>query len=401
MPERVDFQKVLSEVDLVLLIASYGYELNEKKSRPHKGEFFLKKEGQESLIVYKKNRSLNNPQVYVTLNNTDDRGNVFNFLFNKGHVPCGNYKEAVNRIRAFDPSSVSLAVDTSVKSHKQKEFSPVAHRAYSKSSYLIAEGIAEKVLQDPLFEGRIFSDSKKFKGVENVVYPAYLGGKLAAQLVRNKGFSVLREGSDKKAFWHSNLQPQTNCSLLFEDPKDALAHYALHKARFSKKGIHPCYIATFGSASAEQLNNVFSFFKKQKDNSYFILAGDNDPAGAKFNLQAIVVAIDQLTAYTKPAVRINQPENRLKLEFTDLPYRLKFALQNRPEFSGSWDQETKRYTLQTDLKNTRALTSLLRDTYEMKRIRTVRSRAKDFHMDLTDSLKADLPRRNKGFKQSR
>jgi len=266
---------------IVDIASLHGYAVNEKKST--KKALFMER-GEDKILIYQRPSA---DQYYSTCNNTSDKGDVINFLVNKGVV--SDLKEAVSYLRNLDPYAVQQPRNTVITSERE-EFIPVPVLPIDKDNYLIkSRGISLATLTKTHFANSVASGATLYgqDKTKSTIFPLLnTNGDLVGQNIRNTKFQHLAENSNKSiGYWFSPKPVGLEGIAVFENPIDAISHYQLHGKAWQ-------YCATIGSPSGNVINSIVAL--SLDENIPLIIAGDNDKAGQNFNLLFLTHLLSQV-----------------------------------------------------------------------------------------------------------
>lgn len=373
-----------NKINLVDLAEHHGYEHNKRKST--KKALFMERGG-DQILIYQHGPG-NDSFYYSTCNNPGDKGDVVNFVINKGMAQ--NTKEAIAYLRNLDPHSyISAPVKPKIVSERAA-FVPVKcfFPADAQNYLVVARGIPLDVLRSRLFHNSVGSGESEYgpSKMKSAFFPLSYRGQVVGQNIRNENFEHLVENSNKTdGYWSCSLVDVLAPIAVFENPIDAISHHVLTGAKH-------WYSATVGSPSKKVIDNILSVARHEKRE--LILCGDHDKAGQNFNLNFLCSYISQVHNIDLSA-SFRAPTNEYFLTLRGAVGRVHreafdgLARDGRPHVVAVSHQVDK-VIVQTpySVPALIGLAQQLLDKFDVsKSFRIERSKAKDFNQDLQDQQK--------------
>ncbi len=337
------------------LIAQINTEANFPAYLQHLGYKLMKKSagslefsnGEDRLVL----NISRNPVTYFNRNDSTDKGLFFKFIRKN---QSNFYKtievglEIINRAYELDESSLTLP--NKVKNSKTLEenynIAPL-----QKVDYLVRHrGLSEAVLNDELFQGRIFNAFHiRDNGgkIGNIAFPKYdLKGNPKNYILYNKPYFDRRENRQRKFrltlnkkdhfLFYSKPIPNPKNIIFGESAIDLLSYHELHGTPenfyISFGGsIYPEKLAFFAQLTEPYLGN---------EKTAFISIMDNDKAGQEFDIKVFSTLVNQW----HPNIYI---EHAFKQGRVDLTVHYVKAYRKRI----SQDKSTIEAVLKSDFKN--------------------------------------------------
>ncbi len=293
-PNELD--KFKRDIDLVDYAQRQGYEV---KKEGKCGDWHqLAKDG-EVLIVTKKD----DHQVYLNTGDDRDKGSVIDFAktrggdgrglnlgqvrqelreyLNDGPAPSRTYATApdVARLNALPVGDERQAEEK----RKTRLISEVlgVRKELTDRTYLHTRGIEDKTIDNPAFQGRIFTAQQNDH--KNTAFPLYNENGLASVEQKNDQYKNLLP-LPKNGVWVSHptngKDTPVERVVVSESAIDSLSHHQLKHAQDNKNTI---YIATSGTPTEAQIALIQRVIDKQEPKEV-VLANDRDAGGRQFNM---------------------------------------------------------------------------------------------------------------------
>lgn len=372
------------QINFVDLATMHGYETIPKKST--KKSLFMER-GDDKILVYQHGTG-NEDFYYTTCNNDRDKGDIFNFVVNKGFVQ--DLKQAIPYLKKLDPHSLNLSQEVIKKTSKVKEpFKAVDMHPIDQDNYLIRKRyIPLETLQSSLFKDSVFSGSKLYTDelVKSTIFPLKHEGKTVGQNVRNIGFEHLIENSDKtNGVWSSSTPAAAKGFAVFENPIDAISHYILTEKNY-------IYKATIGSPSRHVVENICK--DAATSDKALILCGDHDKSGQHFNLNFLTQFISFVNSVDL-FVSFNENANQYSLVLSgesspgqrNLFDRLAKAVGS-DVIKLSYENDKISLVTPYQVPALKKIQDLLIENFGLeKSVAVERSKGKDFNLDLEQNMK--------------
>ena len=287
------------DIDLVDYAQRQGYEV---KKEGRRGDWHqLEKEG-EVLIVTRKD----DHQVYLNTGDDRDKGSVIDFAktrggdgrglnlgqvrqqlreyLNDGPAPARAYASVpdvvrLNALPVGDPNQERQAEED----RRTRLISEVlgVKKELTDRSYLHSRGIEDKTIDNPAFQGRIFTAQQNEH--RNTAFPLYNENGLASVEQKNEHYKSLLP-LPKNGVWVSHptngKDTPVERIVVSESAIDSLSHHQLKHAQDNKNTI---YIATSGTPTEAQVALIQRVIDKQEPKEV-VLANDRDAGGRQFNM---------------------------------------------------------------------------------------------------------------------
>lgn len=379
-----------SRINLTSFLSSLGYEFNRKKSTK---KYMFLEQGHDKILIYSHGPG-NEDLYYTTCNNPDDKGDIFNFVLNRGI--CKDYREAISHLKSLDSLTLSEELREKQNSLRKKEeikpFTPVKMQPVDEHNYLIKERwISLETLREEIFEGTVFSGTKSYtdRDIKNAIFPLWHFNHIVGQNLRNVAFEHLIENSDKtNGWWHSQWISKPKTFFIFENPIDAISHYML------KKPQQPIYLGTIGSPSYQVISRFTNLpFKYLK--AKFKLCGDNDVSGQFLNLNFTLARLNaEYDINLKTGYNTVDEFCYIKAETTEHSQKI-LSIIEAIDYKNGQSQFMQSNPTYFELRfpfNFDALTfyvdSLVKG-FKIDRLGIERSVTKDFNQDLIETLHSD------------
>ncbi len=413
------------------LIANINTEADFPSYLHHLGYQLLKKSAGSLEFINDNDRIVlnisRNPVTYFNRNDSTDKGLFFKFLRKSQPNFYETIKaglEIIDRTYDLDKRAIELLKKNGLPKTLEENYNIAP---LQKTDYLTQDrGISENVLQDELFEGRIFNAFHiKDNGgkIGNTAFPKYdLEGNPKNYILYNKPYFDRRENVRKKFrltlnkkdsfLFYSKPMENPECIVMGESAIDLLSYHELHGTSRN------FYISFGGSIYPEKLSFFAQltepFFRNEK--TKFILAMDNDRAGHEFDIKVFSTLVNQChpNVYIEPTFRngiVNLTIHYVK-EYTTQVSKDKNTLSGdlKSNFGGDfflWDTvrtvafsdkiiiefplDTLTNTFNAENKNKNAFKTLFESIgklYLPFKFGIHKSKGKDWNDDLRDSKKS-------------
>ena len=284
------------DIDLVEYAQRQGYEVKKEGKR---GDWHqLAKEG-EVLIVTKKD----DHQVYLNTGDDRDKGSVIDFAKTRGGDGGGlnlgqvrqelreylNDAPAPSRSYATVPDVAKLTglpVGDERQAEEERKTRLISEvlgvkKELTDRTYLHSRGIEDKTLDNPAFQGRIFTAQQNEH--KNTAFPLYNEHGLASVEQKNEHYKSLLP-LPKNGVWVSHptngKDTPVERVVVSESAIDSLSHHQLKHEKDNKNTI---YVATSGTPTEAQVALIQRVIDKQEPKEV-VLANDRDAGGRQFNM---------------------------------------------------------------------------------------------------------------------
>ncbi|MBT9394388.1 toprim domain-containing protein [Hymenobacter sp. NST-14] len=280
-------------------VAQHGYQVKEESRR---GDWQkLSKDG-ETLIVTRKG----DHQVFMNTGDDNDRGSIIDFVKSRG----GAYGQGLNLGQTRQQLRSYLNEDGPARDQKTLAEAPKPERISSlkevpqglsleerrnvliadalgvqpkldNRSYLHSRGINDATIDNPAFQGRVFTARGKH---ENTAFPLYNQTGIISVEEKNTGYKHMLP-LPKEGLWVSKMtEPGKPLERLVvtESAIDALSKHQLDH-RDGKRPPNTMYIATAGTVTERQVELIQLIIDRQKPKEV-VLGQDNDAGGRRFNI---------------------------------------------------------------------------------------------------------------------
>lgn len=302
--------KAKQEIDLVFLMETYGFSVDESKGKKT-GKWVILERDDEKMMVYRNSR-----QEFQFSSLTTDfvKGSVIDFLarerqldLTKGSPDWKKLSDELMSVLLAFPPSDELKTSRQQKIPLGKEPSPLFEHMdlmpFSDRSYLTSRGLAG-VLDAPEFKGRIYNRRVEKYDIVNTAFPIQNenGGFIGVNVYnRGKEGNTFRQilGLKQEGVWVSQVPPGQKVKelMICESPIDSLSYHALKPPAASHDRL---YVATLGNISHRQPMTIQALIG-QTNPDRIVLGNDNEISGIRFNLK--LMGLLQTNAST-PNVRI-------------------------------------------------------------------------------------------------
>ena len=285
--ERYDFNTFKRNVNLSAFAASYGYEVDKKKTTKTS---IAMKSGNDKVIISKKKGIW----VYFSVNDDADSGTIVDFVknrTNKTMPEIGRMLAAQNGLS--DPLPTSHKVEN--QSYDIRRVKAIFNRCdpFQRSRYLESRGLDAELIKSTRFTGRVFVDRHC-----NVVFPHFENGRLSGLELKNRDRGLLVKGS-KKTFWRSNSSRSDSIVVVTEAVIDALSYAKLFQ------NPNELYLATGGGVSASQCQLFAKMLSATNTIKKVVIATDSDSGGDRIAKRLLKTA--RKSSYTGRVTRHRPP----------------------------------------------------------------------------------------------
>jgi hypothetical protein len=318
-----ELDRFKQSIDLVDYAQRHGYQVSKEDK---KGNWHLLDKDDEKLLVTRKG----DHQVYLNTGNERDSGSVIDFAKTRGGDGQGlNLGQVRQELRQYldgnpaPPREYATPVDISrlnalpvgdpnrdkqvEEDRKTQLIAEVlgVKKELTDRSYLHGRGIEDKTIDNPAFQGRIFTAQQN--EYKNTAFPLYNEQGLASVEQKNENWKNLLE-LPKNGIWVSHptegKDTKVDRVVVSESAVDSLSHHQLKHGQDQKNTM---YIATSGTPTEAQVALIQRVIDKQEPKEV-VLANDNDAGGRKFNINYLnelhparpLTPVADLEAYKEP-----------------------------------------------------------------------------------------------------
>ncbi len=289
---------IMRNVSIIELAQHYGYEI--QKSGGTRVPILKNEANGDKICVFNPNDTYR--QRYFSVHNDADKGSLYSFVKNRlemGIIPNNTSYSVSSEIGKCVMSTLHdyLKIPYETREKRLNEIAEFQkHRAepvqdfrpliypLRNTQFLTSRGFSDKVLNDPLFEGRIGNFMDKY----DIALPIYDSeDKMIGLEHRNKGVKLFVAGSERSAgVWRSNLPKRIKRVLITESPLDAIAH---HQMMPDDNTLYFAHGGTLCKAQIDTINTIIrnNINKVDIKNFEYMLGADNDCAGTSYDISFI------------------------------------------------------------------------------------------------------------------
>jgi hypothetical protein len=287
------------DIDLVDYAQRQGYTIKKESRR---GDWHhLVKDDEHVIVTHKGDH-----QVYLNTGDDRDAGSIIDFAKTRGGYGHGlnlgqvrqqlreylDGSPAPARVYATPPNAArlsSLPVGDPEQARQAEEerrtrlISEVlgVKKELTDRSYLHGRGITDETLDNPAFQGRIFTAQQNEH--KNTAFPLYNEHGLASVEQKNEHYKSLLP-LPKNGIWVSHPTEGKDTPVervvVSESAIDSLSHFQLKHGQDPKNTL---YIATSGTPTEAQIALIQRVIDKQQPQEV-VLANDRDAGGRQFNI---------------------------------------------------------------------------------------------------------------------
>ncbi|WP_171025796.1 toprim domain-containing protein [Hymenobacter jeollabukensis] len=298
--DPTELDRFKRDIDLVDYAQRQGYTI---KKEGRRGDWHHLVKDDEHVIVTRKG----DHQVYLNTGDDRDAGSIIDFAKTRGGnghgLNLGQVRQQLReyldgapapaRVYATPPEPVrlsSLPVGDLEQAARQAEeerrtrlISEVlgVNKELTDRSYLHGRGITDETLDNPAFQGRIFTAQQNEH--KNTAFPLYNEHGLASVEQKNEHYKSLLP-LPKNGIWVSHptegKDTQVERVVVSESAIDSLSHFQLKHGQDPKNTL---YIATSGTPTEAQVALIQRVIDKQQPREV-VLANDRDAGGRQFNI---------------------------------------------------------------------------------------------------------------------
>lgn len=295
-----ELERFKEEIPLVPLATSrYGYDVTDQARN---GSWHKLKRGPEVLIVSKKDGH----EVYINTGDTKDSGSVVDFVKSRNNLNLGQTRQhlraylgengpaadqqayaakpAVTRTerQAVRGAEANLPADPAARREELLRRTLGIAPALTDRTYLKERGLTDETIDAPAFAKRVFTSVNGPH--KNTVFPLLNENGYSSYEEKNHNFKSVMPGV-KDGIWVSQATGGRDRPLerlaIGESPIDQMSKYQLEQP--DGKGPNTVYVATSGNMSQRQVELIQKVIDRRQP-AQIVLANDNDPAGARYNL---------------------------------------------------------------------------------------------------------------------
>jgi len=261
---KIDFNEYKQNINLAEFAASYGYQIDRKKST--KASLAMKT-GNNKIIITRK-RGI---WIYFSVFDERDRGTIIDFVRNR---TSQTLPEIARTLAQWAGTATSLPVRGFAVEDQRFDQDRVKAifdkcRPVTRHQYLESRGLNSELLGSPRFKNQIFIDR-----YQNAVFPHNYKHEVCGLEIKNASRGLMVKGS-RKTFWRSNSFTNDKILVITEAVIDALSYQQIHDHK------DYLYFATSGGVSSGQLHMLNDFLKNTGSIKCVILAMDNDKGGQR------------------------------------------------------------------------------------------------------------------------
>lgn len=365
MNYKTIIQDLKSRISFVSLLELHGWERDRQKSTRRSLTFT---NGSDQVYLYANNGQTNFDNAYYTNRFTNQGGDMIQFLIDQQILaplgPIDNLTKAIAYLKTLT-NLPEPSFSTEVK--PKGPFIPYKQATLSADCYLVkCRHIHLDYLLLPIFRKNVFQTYRAYNTPHGPlhanIFPYLINAKTHGQELRNHNFEYFVENSNiSQAVWHSALVHDTD----FYIAESAIDGISYGQINHITQGF---FLAAGGSISQHQLQAIFLLYQKLNGQCIFLL-GDNDHAGAKFNLTIVLNLLhQQLNQHY-----LVQLKDKQLLIYTQLPEPYMSNMDVLPS-----------YTVKDNKAEIHILVDQLIKTFHLN-MKQVVSTYKDFNKDLEES----------------
>lgn len=289
-------------INLSEYAAAQGFALDRKTSS--RNSAVMKEPDGEKLVIA---RGHDQHWIYFAIGDERDSGSIIDFVQSRGGGSLGEVRkllrpwleggQAEPSYRRPEPDLFASTLEPISKDLAKVRARLAACDDAPLHPYLErSRGLPASVLSSPLFEGRIFIDSRG-----NAIFPHYGREGITGFEIKNKDFTGFSPGGEK-GLWCSRAREGDTALVIAETAIDALSYAALHPG----EGIR--YVSTGGELNPVQPGLLQSAFSKLPSGGRVILALDNDGGGD--HLAEKIKALFRDSSHAECDLLIDRPPTR-------------------------------------------------------------------------------------------
>lgn len=295
---RMSFDDIKRNVSIIEMAERYGYQI--QKGSGTRTPTMKNEATGDKICIFNPTDSYT--QRYFNVKNDSDKGNLWDFVkyrLEMGLIPnpssfsvAADINKCVMAV-LYDYLNIPLEEREQSKEHIKElqknqekpveDFSPF-FAPLEKAEFLHARGFSDKVITDPLFQGKIGNVTGKY----DIALPIFNGeDKMVGLEKRNVGLKLFVAGSQKgTGVWHSNVPSVIDRVLITESPLDCIAYHQM------MPNPNTFYIAHGGNLCKGQIDTINALLSTHKgkvnlQKFEFLLGADNDEAGVGYDLAII------------------------------------------------------------------------------------------------------------------
>ena len=288
MDRRKQIKWFKENIDIREYLLFKGYKIDKSRDSA-RFRAFISADGNEKLVVPINDR-YPVPSFYFNQHDPADKGSIIDFVASRENKDLG---EVCETLQAFNPQGGLLSGMEGVATAKtvadRKETHQyvidriMAHPVLNNTSYLLSRAIAPEVLEDPIFQGRVFSHS--YQGEALIAYPFHDVNNVARGLWMKNEQTRRFLGQREQSLWLSNRpEGQAERLIINESPEESLAHRNL-KYHVKEVGAD-FYVAIGGHITDAQVGFIQTLVEDIKPFTV-VVAMNNDGAGDRYKSKLV------------------------------------------------------------------------------------------------------------------
>jgi hypothetical protein len=297
---RAELDLFKNKINLTEYASAQGYTLDRQHSS--RNSVAMRGPTGDKVIIARDDKDGN--WIYFSVTDDHDHGTIIDFIAYRRRLNLGAVRRELRPWVGLDPNPPHRPQATTFQQDVEPikrdlaavlaQFAgctPIAHG----HRYLEEErGIPRAVLEDPRFEGRIYTDR-----FNNAIFPHRDRNGICGFEIRNYNFKGFSKGGEK-GLWYSNAFPQDTTLIICEGAIDDLSYHAIHRPD------HARYFSIAGEMSPMQRELLASAINKLPEGGTIIIATDNNPGGTR--LATTIRTIAAATGREDLGIDENRPE---------------------------------------------------------------------------------------------
>ena len=297
--DPTELDRFKRDIDLVDYAQRQGYEIKKESRR---GDWHHLVKDDEHVIVTRKG----DHQVYLNTGDDRDAGSIIDFAKTRGGNGYGlNLGQVRQQLREYldgapaprreyaaPPDAARLSSlpvsdpaqeQAAAEERKTRLISEVlgVKKELTDRTYLHSRGIEDSTLDNPAFQGRIFTAQQNEH--KNTAFPLYNEQGLASVEQKNEHYKSLLP-LPKNGIWVSHPTEGKDTPVervvVSESAIDSLSHFQLKHGQDPRNTL---YVATSGTPTEAQIALIQRVIDKQEPKEV-VLANDRDAGGRQFNI---------------------------------------------------------------------------------------------------------------------
>ena len=402
-----------------------GFTVDRKKGL---GAFITMKKDETTLIVFK---DPHDQYRYFNRNDSGDKGTVVDYYastrnlnLSKGGADWGRLFEDMNAFMGHIPERKAVIKPEPLSESAHQAPTPVNRylvlRPLSEAGYLYGRNLDDGTLYSFEFKNKVFNkeffDKNTGTAYVNTAFPIENQNGFIGANIRNSSYNGVF-GARQDGLWLSNVDPDKPPAEIFitEAPIDAMSYHRMNPVGRPGERL---YIASLGSYSQRQVKFIQNLIDRYEPTN-IVLGHDNDNVGKKFNL----LLMGRLATEHSKRVDVSMQKEGAQVTLTlsgikdtegvldDFTSRIDEAFNadtpNGPQRAEVFpsDESGQDGQLQITMPNTmpflRRAEEFVRQFRGLSHVRVVVPLAKDFNVDLSNTIKAGEFRESKIHKVER